>query len=135
MKQIVLLSVLIFLSPLLAAQQDTLRFEENVNPEDSVEYELIVMDPGYEAFLATQKPMEFYSQHYYESWNHRYVMEWNSRHSQPLAYGGMYETYIDYSPHIDYGLELNYKLYYYFRFFEMKNGVNLLPERQFRYRP
>jgi hypothetical protein len=128
MKQMILFVFLICLAPLLAAQQDTLRFEQNVVEDDSIEYELIVMDPGYESFLATQKPMEFYSQSYYESRNYRYVTEWNARHSQPLRYGDMYETYIDYSPHIDYGLELNYKLYYYFRFFERKYGVRLLPE-------
>jgi hypothetical protein len=135
MKHVTLLVFLICLSPLLTAQQDTLRFEGNVAEDDSVEYELIVMDPGYESFLATQKPMEFYSQNYYENWNQRYVTEWNYRHAQPLRYGDIYQTYIDYSPHIDYGLELNYKLYYYFQFFEKENGVNLLPERQYRNRP
>ena len=130
-KQITLLVFLICLAPMLSAQQDTLRFEENVGSNDSVEYELIVMDPGYESFLLMQKSMEFYSQSYYESWNQRYVTEWNYRHSQPLRYGDMYETYIDYSPHIDYGPELNYKLYYYFQFFEKKHGVKLLPERAF----
>ena len=131
MKQRILTAIFICLTPFLAAQQDTLRFEGNVGSNDSVEYELIVMDPGYESFMATQKPMEFYSQSYYENWNQRYVLEWNYRYSQSLRYGGIYETYIDYSPHIDYGLELNYKLYYYFRFFEKKYGVKLLPERQF----
>jgi hypothetical protein len=132
MKQMILFVFLICLAPMLAAQQDTLRFEQNVVEDDSVEYELIVIDPGYESFLLMQKPMEFYSQSYYESWNQRYVTEWNYRHSQPLRYGDMYETYIDYSPHTDYGPELNYKLYYYFQFFEKKHGVNLLPERQHR---
>jgi hypothetical protein len=130
-RKIGLSAVFICLMPLLSAQQDTLRFDGNVVSDDSIEYELIVIDPGYEFFLATQKHMEFYSQHYYESWNQRYVTEWNYRHSQPLRYGDIYETYIDYSPHIDYGLELNYKLYYYFRFFEKKHDVKLLPERAF----
>ena len=113
------------------AQQDTLRFANPDAPADSVEYELIVLDPGYETFLATQKPMEFYAQSYYEQWNHRYVIEWNYRHMQPLRYGDIYETYIDYQPSVDYGLKLNYRLYYYFRFFEKENGVDLLPEKVF----
>lgn len=113
------------------AQGDTLRFEPGENGSDSLEYELIVMDPGYELFLHTQKPMNFYSQQYYETWNAQYVAEWNSRHMQPLAYGGIYETYIDYRPGIDYGLELNYKLYYYFKFFEKEHGVNLVQGKYF----
>ena len=126
-KIITLVAIFFSLMPLLSAQQDTLTFDENAVSEDSVEYELIIIDPGFESFLVTQKSKEFYSQSYYENWNQRYVTEWNYRHSQPLTYGDMYETYIDYSPHIDYGLELNYKLFYYFRYFEKKYGVKLLP--------
>ena len=50
------------LSIQMHAQSDTLRFEPDGNAADSVEYELIVLDPGYEMFLATQPHMEFYSQ-------------------------------------------------------------------------
>lgn len=115
----------------LLAQSDTLRFEATEKSSDSVEYELIVLDPGFETFLVTQPPKEFYSLEYYKRWNNRYVTEWNFRHAQPLTYGDMYQTYIDYRPDIDYGLELNYRLYYYFRFFERENGVDLLPEKVF----
>ena len=114
-----------------SAQQDTLRFEIADEETDSVEYELIILDPGFDAFLAMQPHMQYYSRYYYENWNLRYVREWNYRHSQPLRFGNIYETYIDYRPNIDYGLELNYRLYYYFRFFEKENGVDLLPEKVF----
>jgi hypothetical protein len=118
------------LSPLFA-QSDTLHFDSEATANDSVEYELIVLDPGYESFLLSQPPKEFYSQPYYEQWNSRYVMEWNNRHSQSLTYGDIYEVYIDYQQNIDYGMELNYRLYYYFRFFEKENRVDLLPEKVF----
>ena len=95
--------------------------------KDSVEYELIVLDPRFEAWLASQPPANFYSQQYYETWNQQYVTEWNHRHNNPLRYGSFYETYIDYDPHIDYGLELNYRLYYYFRFIEDEYGIVLVP--------
>lgn len=99
----------------------------SVPGEDSVEYELIVLDPRYESWLATQPPANFYSQQYYENWNHRYVTEWNHRHNHPLRYGNFYETYIDYDPSVDYGLELNYRLYNYFRFIEHAYGIVLIP--------
>jgi hypothetical protein len=95
--------------------------------KDSVEYELIVLDPKFESWLATQPSPHFYSQQYYESWNRLYVSEWNHRHNNPLRYGSFYATYIDYDPHIDYGLELNYRLYYYFRFIEDEYGIVLIP--------
>ena len=47
---------------------------------DSTAYELMVMDAGYELFLASEaKPMNFYSNEYYSCWNTRYVTEWNIR--------------------------------------------------------
>lgn len=95
--------------------------------KDSVEYELIVLDPKFESWLATQPPATFYSQQYYETWNQQYVTEWNHRHNNPLRYGSFYETHIDYDPHIDYGLELNYRLYSYFRFIEDEYGIVLVP--------
>ena len=109
------------------AQADTLRFDPDADASDSLEYELIVLDPGYDFFLASQPPEEYYSQSYYETWNSRYVIEWNYRYMDPLRYGDMYEVHIDYRHDIDYGLELNYKLFYYFRFFEKENAVDLLP--------
>ena len=127
----IIIGILMALAIQLRAQSDTLRLNNPADDTDSVEYELIVLDPGYDAFLATQPPMEFHSLQYYEHWNARYVMEWNLRHSQPLYYGDLYETYIDYREDVDYGLELNYKLYYYFRFFEQENGVDLLMEKVF----
>ncbi|VAV86151.1 hypothetical protein MNBD_BACTEROID02-1823, partial [hydrothermal vent metagenome] len=49
------------------------------------------------------------------------VVEWNYRVTQPLLYNtNLYEQEINYSPHIDYGIEVNYKLFMYFKFFQQK---------------
>jgi hypothetical protein len=97
--------------------------------EDSLEYELMVLDPGFTSFLATQPPAEHYSQSYYESWNQRYVLEWNSRHHNPLRYGDFYQTEIYYDPYTDYGLDLNYRLYNYFQYIEKEYGIVLIRRR------
>ncbi len=99
------------------------------NTEDSISYELLILDLRYDSFLATQPPAELYSQSYYEAWNRRYVLEWNIRHSSPLRYGDFYQTRIDYDPHEDYGLDLNYRLYYYFLFIEKEYGIRLIRRR------
>lgn len=93
--------------------------------EDSIEYELLVFDLGYETFLLTQPSMEFYSESYYKSWNEKYVIEWNYRHNSQAS-TGLYESYIDYDPNTEYGIELEYRLYYYFLYFEEVNGVKLI---------
>jgi len=108
-------------------QQVELISKDSTAREDSMEYELIIMDPGFDSWLATQPPANFYSQQYYENWNQRYVTEWNIRHSNPLRYGGFYQTRINYDPNVDYGLELNYKLYNYFRYIEKEYGIVLVP--------
>jgi len=97
---------------------------------DSTEYELLVFDPSFETFLATQPyPEWYYSDDYYRNLNIQYVSEWNYRHDNPLVYGNFYETKIDYNPNVDYGLELNYRLYQYFRFIEKEYGIVLIANR------
>ena len=95
----------------------------------STKYELIVMDPGYELFLATQPPKWFHTNDYYRTWNIQYVTEWNYRHENPAIYGDFYETRIDYDPGIHYGLDLNYRLYQYFQFIAQKYGIVLISRR------
>jgi len=112
------------LKPIEGAEQTV-----EVTLDDSLEYELIVLDPKYESFLITRPPAEHYSQGYYESWNRRYVTEWNIRHSNSLGYGDFYQTSIDYDPSVDYGLELNYRLYNYFLFIEQEYGIRLIQRR------
>ncbi len=102
---------------------------DTTEAKDSTEYELIVLDPKFESWLATQPPANYHSRQYYETWNRQYVNEWNQRHNNPMRYGDFYETKIDYNPNVDYGLELNYKLYYYFRFIEEEYGITLIRRR------
>ncbi len=92
---------------------------------DSLEYRLIVLDPGFDTWLKTQPPENYYSKEYYEQKNRLYVTEWNQRYLTAQN-SGLYETYIDYNSNTDYGLDLNYKLYYYFRYFEETNHVRLI---------
>ena len=89
---------------------------------DSLKYEIIIIDIGFETYLNTiAKPANFYSQSYYETKNKFYVTEWNIRVRNPLRYNStIYENVIDYNFNTDYGLDVNYKLYNYFKFVEHK---------------
>ena len=96
--------------------QDTVRI---VN--DSIEYEIIIIEPGFNSWLETRaKPKRFYSQFYLENKNQIFVTEWNIRVNQPNRFNpNLYEMRIDYNPHIDYGYDVNYKLYNYFIYFQL----------------
>ncbi len=88
---------------------------------DELEYELIIIELGFDSWLVTQKPMSYYSNNTLAFKNYRYVIEWNQRVTQPNRYNpNLYEQLIDYDQNIDYGIELNYKLYQYFIFFQQK---------------
>lgn len=100
--------------------------EAVVIANDSLEYEVIIIDPGFTSYLATAKPMSYYSQPTLESKNRIYVNEWNMRARHPLRYNpNIFENEIDYRPDIDYGMEVNYKLYQYFQFAQKKYNFQL----------
>ena len=93
---------------------------------DSLEYEIIIIDIGFNSYLATAKPMSYYTQSTLETKNRVYVTEWNFRASNPLRYNSnIYENIIGYQPNIDYGMEVNYKLYQYFQFAQKKYKMRL----------
>ena len=89
---------------------------------DSLEYEIIVLDVGFTLYLNTlAKPENYYSLNYLENKNNIYVTNWNLRALNPSKFNSsIYENSIDYIPHIRYGLEVNYKLFNYFQFAQQK---------------
>jgi hypothetical protein len=89
---------------------------------DELEYEILIIDPGFDGFLARAKPRGFYEQHYLENKNIRWVTEWNSRFNQNNRF---YDMRIEYSPNINYGYEVNYMLYNYLVYFQQKTGQRL----------
>ena len=97
--------------------------------DDSTEYEIIIIDPGFDFWLkSVAKPEWYYSQSFLENRNRIYVTEWNIRATQPQRYDPhLYEMQINYDPSIDYGMEVNYKLYYYFIYFQRKYNQRLGP--------
>ncbi len=96
--------------------------------EDSLAYELIILDPGFDTwYLLHNSPVWYHSQEYYENWNLRYVSAWNSK-TVSSRHSRFFESYIDYLPHIDYGFELNHKLFYYFQYVEQVLKVPILEE-------
>ncbi len=93
---------------------------------DSLEYEIIIIDNGFTGWLASRaQPRNYYSQSYLENKNMVYVLEWNNRVLQPQRYNDLYLMRIDYASNIDYGYEVNYLLYNYFIYFQNTNNQKL----------
>lgn len=86
---------------------------------DSLEYEIIIIEPGFYMFLnSIARPEGYYSQAYLENKNQFLVQDYNARVREPQRYNpNLYVQEINYDPSIDYGYEVNYLLYNYFVFF------------------
>lgn len=101
--------------------QDTIQIEN-----DELEYEITIIEIGFNAWLATQLPITHFSDNVLAMRNKEYVFEWNQRAANPSRYNpNLYNQFIDYEPHIDYGIEVNYMLFMYFEFFQQKYNQRL----------
>ena len=107
-----------------ATEGDTVRIAN-----EETEYEIIIIDPGFYTWLnSIARPEGYYSQSFLENRNILMVMEWNRRVLQPGQFNpNLYELQIDYKSEIDYGYEVNYKLYNYFIYFQRKYNQRLGP--------
>lgn len=87
---------------------------------DSLEYEVIIIDNGFNTWLASRAyPRNYLSLSYLENKNYLYVTEWNNRVLQPQRYNpNLYEMTIDYRRDIHYGYEVNYLIYNYMIYFQ-----------------
>ena len=101
-------------------ESDTIRIAN-----DEIEYEVIIIDPGFNSFLYGQaKPRNYYSEEHLKSRNQIWVREWNNRVRQPMYHDpNLYMWEIDYDSSIDYGYEVNYLIYNYLVYFQMKNNI------------
>ena len=110
-------------------QSNTSKTKEEpvVIANDSLEYEIIILDNGFNFYLSSiARPVGFYSQNYLENRNRLYVSIWNSRVNMPSIYDpSIYANNIDYNPNIDYGYDVNYKLFNYFEFAQRKYKMRL----------
>ncbi|MCG2418631.1 DUF6146 family protein [Aequorivita sp. F47161] len=107
------------------ANSDTIRIAN-----DSLEYEIIIVEPGFDSWLISQPPRGFYGQAKLESKNRQFVTEYNSRVLNPTQYSrNLYSEKINYDPAVDYGYEVNYLLYNYFMYFQEKYNQRFIGGR------
>ncbi|WP_207893738.1 DUF6146 family protein [Tenacibaculum sp. M341] len=108
-------------------QQNNKEEEPVVIKNDSLEYEITIIDIGFNTYLnSIARPAGYYSQAYLENRNRIYVPLWNARVNNPTRFNpNIYENIIDYNANIDYGYDVNYKLFNYFEFAQQKYRMRL----------
>lgn len=93
---------------------------------DSLEYEIIIIEPGFNSWLHGQPPQGHYEQSFLETKNRFFVLEYNNRVLQRARFSpNLYTERIEYDPSVDYGYEVNYILYNYFEYFQKKYNQHL----------
>lgn len=102
------------------SKNDTIRIAN-----DDLEYEVLIIDPGFNGWLASYaKPRNYHSQNYMEQRNRMWIMQWNQN-----AISGqrreLFEMTINYESNVDYGYEVNYLIYNYLTYFQLTNNIQL----------
>lgn len=93
---------------------------------DSLEFEILIIEPGFNNWLVTQQPRGYYEQFWLETRNSIRVITYNNRVLNSTQYDpNVYIQQINYEQGVDYGYEVNYLLHNWFKFFEQRYGQKL----------
>ena len=94
---------------------------------DSTQYEITIIDPGFDTWYLTNfSQTKDYSNAFYRSKNQVGVITWNDYYTRN-RYHRVIENYIFYDNSVDYGIEVNRKLFWYFKYIEETFRIRLLP--------
>ncbi|SHF78198.1 hypothetical protein SAMN05444274_10922 [Mariniphaga anaerophila] len=136
MKQLLFITGVLLFVWACSTQKGVVKIEENKDDiidvqdsveQDSLQYELETFDAKFKTWYALHdNPSQYRSQEYYENWNRQYVVAWNSKSTQP-GKSSFFEPIVGYEPNIDYGFELNHKLFYYFQYVERVLKIKIMP--------
>lgn len=131
MKKQYLIVIALFVILSCATKKNT-AFDPNNSKNDTIrianealEYEVLIIDPGFNGWLASYaKPRNYHSQNYMEQRNRVWITQWNQN-----AISGqrreLFEMTINYDSTIDYGYEVNYLIYNYLTYFQLTNNIQL----------
>lgn len=95
------------------------------NSTDSTEYEVLILDQEFEHwFLTRYSPVKDHQNDFYRTKNLLAIANWNDFYLTG-KHPRLIESYINYYPDTDYGIEVNRKLYWYFTYFSEKYRIRL----------
>lgn len=87
-------------------------------------HEILIVDPAFQSWMVSNaRPVGFYSLQFYETRNRADVVSWNTK---ARSSNGPITNEILYDPSEHYGIDVNYQLFWYFRYIESIYGQNYL---------
>ena len=130
MKQKIFWLGIILLIAACSTQKGLVEIKNNTaqnTAEDSLEYELETFDGRFETWYQMHNnPSTYRSQQYYENWNRQYISAWNYN-ALNRRKNSFFEPIVGYEFTVDYGFELNHKLFYYFQYVEQVLKIQIMP--------
>lgn len=93
---------------------------------DSSGYDVLIVDPEFDRWYSMRFSQAMdRSDQYYSSMNDLAARNWNDYYHRG-RYSRIIDTYLNYNPATEYGIEVNRKLYWYFKFIEERYRIRLL---------
>ena len=131
MKKYYLIVIVLFLAIACGTKKSVTTNKATTNNDtirianDALQYEVIIIDAGFNGWLASYaKPRNYNSQNYMEQRNRTWVSQWNQNVNSGLR-RDLFEMSINYDNGTDYGYEVNYLLYNYLTYFQLTNNIQL----------
>lgn len=92
---------------------------------DSSEYELVIIDPQFDQwYLLNYSPSKDHFNEYYREKDLIAVSNWNDYYRSG-QYGWVINSLIEYHASVDYGIEVNRKLFWYFKYIKSNYRIPL----------
>lgn len=109
-------------SPLIGESAKTIALIITLKDSHSI----LISANGFDGFLITQPPKEYFTKEMLRNKNILLVNEWNRRYENISHYdSSIYGMRIDYDAREDYDLAIEYQLYMFFKFMEKGNSISL----------
>jgi hypothetical protein len=127
MKKLIFLFLVLALASACSSTKTTaLRHIETTVDSDSLQHQIIIIDVAFEHWYFSHfSPAQDRSNEYYQSMNRLGTLNWNQYYNSG-RYNRIINNYLNYETGTDYGIEVNRKLYWYFKYLESEFKIPLL---------
>lgn len=127
MKRLIVLGLVAILAGSCTLQKEAAKSSAAlaVKDQDSTEYEILIIDPYFDTwYTMNYSPALDRTNENYRTFNQFAVLNWNNYFNRG-RYRKVIDSYIYYEPARDYGIEVNRKLYWYFKYIESTYRIPL----------
>ena len=128
MKKLLFFGLLLFVGGSCTQQKQMTQSQKSQSEIsiDSTEYNILIIDPAFDRWYMMRYSASMdRSNEFYKGMNNLGVQNWNNYYNRG-KYPQVIGSYLNYNPGIDYGLDVNRRLYWYFKYIEENFRIRIL---------